>query len=73
METVLKDTDKNWWNDEILEDWGYRTDEYTTKNKTYHAGKGLNKKIKDVAGIEDFIEHTTTEFKINPRYLKVDE
>lgn len=73
LETLLKDTDKNWWNDEILEDWGYRTDEDTTKNKTYHAGKGLNKKIKDVAGIEDFIEHTTTEFKINPRYLKVDE
>lgn len=73
LETLLKDTDKTWWNDEILEDWGYRTDEDTTKNKTYHAGKGLNKKIKDVAGIEDFIEHTTTEFKINPRYLKVDE
>lgn len=73
LETLLKDTNKNWWNDEILEDWGYRTDEDTTKNKTYHAGKGLNKKIKDVAGIEDFIEHTTTEFKINPRYLKVDE
>ena len=73
LETLLKDTDKTWWNDEILEDWGYRTDEDTTKNKTYHAGKGLNKKIKDVAGIEDFIEHTTTEFKINPRYLKVAE
>jgi len=73
LETLLKDTEKTWWNDEILEDWGYRTDEDTTKNKTYHAGKGLNKKIKDVAGIEDFIEHTTTEFKINPRYLKVDE
>jgi hypothetical protein len=73
LETLLKDTDKTWWNDEILEDWGHRTDEDTTKNKTYHAGKGLNKKIKDVAGIEDFIEHTTTEFKINPRYLKVDE
>jgi len=73
LETLLKDKGKTWWNDEVFEDWGYKIDDEKSKNKLYHASKSLNKKIKDTVDIEDFIEHTTTEFNINQRYLKVDE
>ena len=73
LETLLKNTNETWHNDQIYADWGIHLDEVMIKNKTYHAGKALNAKIKKVVGLEDFIEHTTTEFRINPRYLKVDE
>jgi hypothetical protein len=73
LETLLKDKRKTWWNDEVFEYWGYKIGDEKSKNKLYHASKSFNKNIKDATGIEDFIEHTTMEFKINQRYLKVDE
>lgn len=73
LETLLIDKEKIWWNDEILEEWGYHADDKITKNKVYSSARNLQRKIKHVTNIDDFIEFTTAEFNINPRYLKVDE
>ncbi len=73
LETLLSDKDKLWWNDEILADWGYRVDDKTTKNKVYFSARNLQRKIKHATNIDDFIEFTTAEFNINPRYLKINE
>ena len=43
------------------------------KNKIYYAKRNLNNAIKDKTGIDDFIEGSTMQFNINPKYLKVDE
>jgi hypothetical protein len=72
IETLLKDKEKTWHNDEILNDWGYSLDEDTSKNKIYHSAKNLNKKIEKELKISDFIIPTTKDCKINPKYLKID-
>ena len=75
LETLLKEPRERRWEDEILEDWGYREDETKTlpKNKVYFAKNNLNTIIKKAVNIDDFIEGSTREFNINPRYLKIEE
>jgi hypothetical protein len=73
LEILLKDTNRAWNNDEITDDWGCHEGDEISKNKIYHAARGLNMNIAKITGIDDFIEYTTHEAKINQKYLKVDE
>lgn len=57
--------------DEILEEWGYRTPEEqkkTAKNKVYNACLKIQTTMKLEADIDDFIEYNTTKVRINPKY-----
>ena len=57
--------------DEILEEWGYRTPEEqkkTAKNKVYNACLKIQTTMKLEADIDDFLEYNTTKVRINPKY-----
>lgn len=73
VKTLMKEPSKYWFEDEILEDWdgvGFETRKsQMPKNQIYHSAKNLNKKIQEVTGISDYIEHDTSKFRINPKYL----
>lgn len=69
---ITKTPDRYWFEDEILEDWGYSDEEAKTlpKNRVYFASVKVNEIIQRAIQIDDFIEHTTEKFRINPKYLK---
>lgn len=68
LNTLFKDTKRNWSNDEIWEDWG--EDDLTKKTlKFYSAGDSINKIVALEIGISDFLIKDTKQIKINPKYL----
>ncbi len=71
MKTVSKDPARYWFEDEILEDWHYETGDASQK-KVYFAARKINQIIKDETQVADFLDHNTSKFRINPKYLKVD-
>ena len=73
IKTLRKEPERYWFNDELLEDWGYQPHDETAKNKAYFAARKINEAVKMKTGIDDFIDHNTSKFRINPKYLKVDE
>jgi len=73
IKSLIKEPERYWHNDELLEDWGYRSQDEAAKNKTYFAARKVNDAVKMKTGIDDFIDHNTSKFRINPKYLKVDE
>ena len=73
IKTLSKEPTRYWFEDEILEDWGYREKDEAKKNKVYFAAKKVNQIIKEIIKIEDFLDHSTAKFRINPKYLKVDK
>lgn len=73
LETLLSEEKRIWYNDEIVDNWGYHIDDNIPKNKIYQASRKLNQLILKVTQIEDFITGTTSEFAINPKYIKIDE
>lgn len=72
LQTLSKDTSRHWFEDEILEDWGYTEEEAKDlpKNRVYFASLKVNNIVARSIQIDDFIEHTTEKFRINPKYLK---
>ena len=73
LQTLNKEWDRYWFEDEILEDWGYSNSEIKTlpKNRVYFAAIKVNNNIQKETQIKDFIEHTTRKFRINPKYKKL--
>ena len=72
LQTLSKESDRYWFEDEILEDWGYSKKEIEElpTNRVYFASVSINRAIQKDAQIDDFIEHTTKKFRINPKYIK---
>lgn len=74
LETLFKEKDKNWFYDEIEEDWD-ETGIDMEKNpkdywrKFYSAGDDINTAVAKKTQIEDFIIKNTKEIRINPKYL----
>lgn len=72
LKTLLQAKDDEYIpNDEILEEWWYRSQEEQAKsprNKIYHAGQAINRTMQIKAGIDDFIDVNTTKARINPKY-----
>jgi len=73
LQTLNKEWDRYWFEDEILDDWGYSNSEIKTlsKNRVYFASIKVNNAIQKETQIKDFIEHTTQKFRINPKYEKL--
>lgn len=69
LNTLLKEW-RYWFKDEIMEDWGYRDGDETSKNKAYFAARKINELVKMETGIDDFIDHNTDKFRINLKYMK---
>lgn len=68
LNTLFKDTKRNWSNDEIWEDWG--EDDLTKRTlKFYSASDNINKTIALEKGIKDFLIKDTKQIKINSKYL----
>ncbi len=70
IKTLKKEPERYWFNDELFEDWGYQPEDETAKNKAYFAARKINEAVKMKTGIDDFIDHNTSKFRINPKYLK---
>lgn len=68
LNTLFKDTKKNWSNDEIWEDWG-ENDLVERTLKFYSASDNINKTITSKIGITDFLIKNTKQVRINPKYL----
>ena len=70
--TLVQDTGRFWFRDQILEDWeGIGWDgRHIPKNRVYHAAYNLNNVVATHTGVIDFLEHTVEKFRINPAYLK---
>jgi len=60
------------YEDEILEEWDptWIYAKKWAKNKVYDAARRVNELVLRETKIEDFLEHWTKKFRINPRYLK---
>jgi len=68
--TIFKDPRRAWNNDEILDDWKFDADPTKVpKNKVYHAGMAVNRKIAENTMTKDFLEVTTKLVRINEKYL----
>jgi len=65
LKTLLKDLKKVWSFDEVLMDWGYSEEEINPSQKVYQAGLVVNKKVKEVTGINNFLNVTTKIVYIN--------
>lgn len=72
IDTIQKDLTRYWFEDEILTDWGYTDDEQKSlpKNRVYHAAQKLNNLVAKETQVNNFVEHNTEKFRINPLYLK---
>lgn len=70
MKTLCKEPDRFWFSDEILTDWGYQPEDERSKNKAYFAARKINEAVQKQTSIDDFIDHNTSKFRINPKYLK---
>lgn len=70
IKTLLQEPERYWHEDEITEDWGYNEEDEVKKNKVYYAARKLNDLVQLKTGINDFIDHNTDKFRINPKYLK---
>ncbi len=70
MKTLVKEPDRDWFDDEILDDWKYEKDE-TSKLKIYQAARKINQLVRDATSVTDFLDHNTRKFRINGKYLKV--
>lgn len=75
LKTLLKDPEREWFKDEILEDWEGRVLDKTSlkeipRNRVYDASEKLNSKIQKQTGMKDFIIFDTSKFKINPLCFK---
>lgn len=70
--TLQKEPERYWFEDEILTDWGHSDEEQKRlpKNRVYQAALKANDVIARATQIDDFLEHTTEKFRINPKYLK---
>lgn len=68
LTSLFKDKKKNWYYDEIIEDWG---EEYEKGDwrKCYTAGDEINKEILIKTGISNFIVKNTKQIKISSRYI----
>lgn len=73
MKTLNKEPSRAWFEDEILEDWDALAVDNTAQNKCYAAARKVNNFIREKTQIDDFLDHNTNKFQINPKYLKVDE
>lgn len=75
LKTLMKEPEKYWFEDEILEDWEgkhyevRRQQGLIPRNRVYHAARALNAKILDRSNTRDFIDHDTAKYRINPKYL----
>lgn len=70
MKTLVKEPGRDWFEDEILEDWNYEKGD-ASKNKAYHAGRKINQAVRDATRVTDFLDHNTQKFRINGKYLRV--
>jgi hypothetical protein len=68
LNTLFKEPEKNWSNDEIYEDWG-EGDFKEKTNKFYTAGYEINRAIAVETTIKDFLILSTKEIRINEKYL----
>jgi hypothetical protein len=69
MNTLSADPDREWYEDEVLEDWALGEKADLTKNKVYQAAKTLKAKIAQVTSVKDFVIYDTKKTRINPKYL----
>lgn len=72
---LLKDSEsanRKWFNDEVLEEWGYRDDDINKEStrKVYDAANELNKKITKLTNmaINEFFISKLHEVSVNPNY-----
>jgi len=76
LNTLFKDLKKNWYYDEIQEDWDpvldideYRKDDKKWYMKFYSAGDEINQAIAIETGVKDFITKNTKRIRINEKYI----
>jgi hypothetical protein len=74
LDTLFKNPNQVWGNDEILEDWyGVGDSKSITEaekaDRIYHAGRKANEKIFQIVGIRDFLIVNTKEVTIQKKYL----
>lgn len=72
---LLKDSEsvnRRWFNDEVLEEWGYRDDDINKEStrKVYDAANELNKKIAKITNmaINEFFISKLHEVSVSPNY-----
>lgn len=72
LSTLCNEPDRYWFEDEILTDWGHSDEEQKRlpKNRVYQAALKVNDIVARATQLEDFLEHNTEKFRINPKYLK---
>lgn len=74
LKTLFKDRSKNWFYDEVQEDWdetGIDKAKYSKNfwNKFYTAGDKINMAVAVETSVKDFIIKNTKEIRINPKYI----
>ena len=67
--TLFKNPKKNWFYDEIYEDWGENDFVKNGWRKLYTAGDGINKAIAIETSIKSFIIKNTKQIQINQEYI----
>ncbi len=71
--TLSKDRDRWWYFDEVLEDWEganwEQRKERVAEHIFYDAATTVNAEVAKQTSVPDFLEFTTTKFRINPAYL----
>ncbi len=72
ISTLQKEPGQWWFEDQILDDWGYSDEEQKrlSKNRIYFVARQINQVVERKTQISDFLEYTTEKFRINPMYLK---
>jgi len=71
LKTLSKDTEKEWAEDEILEDWegSVAFAAEVPKDRVYQAYVNLKKKIEEQIGITDLIGYRSKTYRLNSKYL----
>lgn len=70
LKTLFRDPTKQWNTDEILDDWHFSHDKkMVPKNKTYQAGKAVNRIVCAQTLRDDFLITNTKYVQVNPKYL----
>jgi TusA-related sulfurtransferase len=77
LATLFEDPEKNWYYDEIQENWDDRWEDIKATNpeaknywkKFYSAGNDINTAIAIETQVKDFIIKNTKEIRINPKYI----
>ncbi|MFH1564326.1 MAG: hypothetical protein ABIC82_00550 [bacterium] len=69
LATLFKEPTKNWFYDEIYEEWGETDIIKNGWKKLYTAGNSINKAVAIETGVKDFIIKNTKQIQINSNYV----